>query len=77
MRRAFDIEPTPLEAAEAFVGWNSHDQAMFLANVHRLMMQWGAHNKDMQVLGIGTALRDCWPDAAQMVRELADDTEGA
>lgn len=75
VRRTFDFSPAPLEMAEEFAAWNSEDQAMFLEHVYRIMSCWAPHARDMQVLGIGHALRDHWPNAAQMVRELAADTE--
>lgn len=76
MKRTFEIRPTPHEMAHEFAAWNSEDQAEFLEFVRREFSAFeGAASSDMQILGIGRALREHWPDAAQMVRELALDTE--
>lgn len=75
MKRTFEFSPSPLEVAEEVATWNSQDQAAFFEHLYRKFAGWGAHLKDMQVIGIGQALRDQWPNAAQMVRELAADTE--
>lgn len=77
MKRTFEFNPSPLELAREFATWNSEDQAHFFEFVRREFTNWenGSYGKDMQVLGIGKALRAHWPDAAQMVRELAADTE--
>ncbi len=77
MRRMHEFNPTPLEMAQEFAAWSSEEQAGFLQHVATIFHDWGSHKKDMQVLGIGHALRDHWPDAVQLVRELAADTEEA
>lgn len=77
MKRTFDFAPTPLELAKEFATWSSEDQAAFLEHVRRIFVSWGACQKDMQVLGVGHALRDHWPETAQLVRDLAADAEDA
>ena len=75
IKRTFEFNPSPGELAREFASWGDIEQAEFFEHVFRELDSWGSHKKDMQVLGIGQKLRDQWPNAAQMVRELAADTD--
>lgn len=71
MKQTFQFHPTPLECAEEFANWSDDEQARFFAHVEHLFAEWGVHDKNVQLLGIGKLLRAHWPEAARLLCELA------
>lgn len=75
MKKEVEFNCSPEDMAKEFSGWGDLEQAKFFEHVYNVFSSWGAMERNMQILGIGRALKQYHPDAAQMVFELGLDTQ--